>query len=83
MDHRWRMKKRAFESTQELDGAPAVPNGEDILRKLDVLFECGDNNARTEKKQKTTQDVIDINVDVGWKKKSIFFTLPYWKDNLL
>ena len=27
MDHRWRMKKRAFDGTQELDGAPIVPNG--------------------------------------------------------
>jgi hypothetical protein len=83
MDHRWRMKKRAFDGTQKLDGAPIVPNGEDILRKLDVLFECGDNNARIEKRQKIAHDVVDTNVDIGLKKKSIFFTLPYWKDNLL
>jgi hypothetical protein len=37
----------------------------------------------TEKRKKTAQDVVDTNVNVGWKKKSIFFTLPYWKDNLL
>jgi hypothetical protein len=52
MDHKWRMKKRAFDGTQELDGVPVVPNGEDILRKLDVLFECGENGAHTEKKTK-------------------------------
>jgi murein L,D-transpeptidase YafK len=83
MDHRWRMNKRAFNNTQELDGTLVVPNSKDIIRKLDVLFECGDNDARREKRQKTTQDIVDTSVDVGWKKKSIFFTLPYWKDNLL
>jgi hypothetical protein len=29
-DHRWRMKKRAFDGTQELDGAPVVPNGKEM-----------------------------------------------------
>jgi calcineurin-like phosphoesterase family protein len=77
------MNKRAFNNTQELDGTLVVPNSKDIIRKLDVLFECGDNDTRREKRQKTTQDIVDTSVDVGWKKKSIFFTLPYWKDNLL
>ena len=53
MDHRWRMKKRAFDGTQELDGLPIMSNDEDILRQLDILFECGDHNTRREKRQKT------------------------------
>jgi hypothetical protein len=53
MDHRWRMNKRAFDGTQELDGPPVMSNSEDILRQLDILFECGDHDACREKRQKT------------------------------
>ena len=48
MDHRWRMNKRVFDSTQGIDGRPIVPNGEDILRQLEI-FICGDYNASREK----------------------------------
>jgi hypothetical protein len=42
-----------------------------------VVFE--DENVG-KKKRKTGAESFD---DVVWKKKSIFFRLPYWKDNLL
>jgi hypothetical protein len=84
IEHLWRLNRRTFDGTEEFDSAPNVPSGDEILQQLDgVAF--GDENAgrkrkRKGKKRKTGAASSD---DVLWKKKSIFFRLPYWKDNLL
>jgi hypothetical protein len=49
-----------------------VPCGDEILQQLDIIA-FGDENAG-KKKQKTDAAGTD---DVVWKKKSIFFRLPY------
>jgi hypothetical protein len=76
-EHLWRLNRRTFDGTEEFDSAPNVPSGDEILQQLDgVAF--GDENEG--KKRKTGAASSD---DVLWKKKNIFFRLPYWKDNLL
>jgi hypothetical protein len=42
----------------------------------------GDENAGKKKWKKRKTGAAGTD-DVVWKKKSIFFRLPYWKDNLL
>jgi hypothetical protein len=42
----------------------------------------GDENAGKKKQKKGKTGAVGTD-DVVWKKKSIFFRLPYWKDNLL
>jgi hypothetical protein len=70
-DHPWRRNKRRFNSAQEIVGPPEVPDGDEILRKL----ECVVNRART------GQKFPDGEVD--WKRRSVLYDLPYWKDQLL
>jgi hypothetical protein len=38
---------------------------------------------KKDKKRKKRQVIEDATENVVWKKKIIFFRLPYWKDNLL
>jgi hypothetical protein len=82
MDYLFRWNKRTFDGNQELGCAPNVPSGNEILRESEGTpfgDECA-GRARTnmEKSQKKRK-----KRSVLWKKKSIFFRLPYWKDNLL
>jgi len=42
----------------------------------------GDENAGKKKRKKRKTGAASFD-DVVWKKKSIFFRLPYWKNNLL
>jgi len=84
MDHLWRRNKRTFDGNQEQESAPHVQSGDDILRQLEGMV-FGDESAgkKKEKKRKKRQATEDATENVVWKKKSIFFRLPYWKDNLL
>jgi hypothetical protein len=84
MDHPWRRNKRAFDGNQELENAPDVQNSDYILEQLEGMS-FGDESAgkKRDKKRKKGQATGDANENVVWKKKSIFFRLPYWKDNLL
>jgi len=80
-EHLWRLNRRIFDGTEEFDSAPIVPCRDEVLQQLDgVAF--GDEIAGKKKKQKKRKKGAG-SLDVIWKKKSIFFRLPYWKDNLL
>jgi hypothetical protein len=80
-EHLWRLNRRRFDSTEELECAPNVPCGDEILQQLDgIAFENENASKKKRKKRKTGATSTD---DVVWKKKNIFFRLLYWKDNLL
>jgi hypothetical protein len=81
IEHLWQLNKRTFDRTQELECAPDVQYGNEILRQLEGLA-FGDEKAGKKKwkKQKKGEATTD---NVVWKKKNIFFRLPHWKDNLL
>lgn len=70
-DHRWRRNKRAFDDTQEMDSSLDVPDVDEIMRQLKGF----QKRARIE--------IEGVDGKVVWKKRCIFFTLPYSKDNLL
>jgi len=70
MDHKYRSNGRSFNGKKEHRSPPELLNGEQILDKLQNF-----NNAFG-KLQKNCSDS-------PWKKKSIFFELPYWKHNTL
>jgi len=55
-----------------------VPFGAEILQQLDKIV-FGDKDAGKKKRKTSARN----SNDVVWKKKSIFFRLPLWKDNLL
>jgi hypothetical protein len=72
LDHSWRRNKRAFDGKQEMGHSPLVPNGDEIMRQLEVFGHVVGHVA--EKRQRST--VADDD-EIIWKKRSIFFTLPY------
>ncbi|XP_070011494.1 uncharacterized protein [Nicotiana sylvestris] len=76
-NHKWWSNKRDFNGEVERRHAPKILSGDDILNQLASLdgFKFG----KTQKKQRHGRDKATHN----WRKKSIFFRLPYWKNNLI
>jgi hypothetical protein len=70
MNHKYRSNERDFNGEKEFRSPPNLLKGVEIHEKLKTF-----NNVfgKMEKKQKEGQ----------WRKKSIFFELPYWKHNTL
>ena len=71
-DHAFRRDKNSFDGTEEQDRQPRGLRGQEVLDELDG-FEI--------KFGKLVKS--NPNLPFNWKKKSIFFELPYWKHNLL
>jgi hypothetical protein len=80
-EHLWPLNRRTVDDTEEFKGAPNVSCGDEILQQLDRIA-FGDENVGKKKRKKRKTGAASSN-DVMSKKKSIFFKLPYWKDNLL
>lgn len=70
--HSFRKDKKSFDGTEEHDRPPPLLTGLNILDELNGY-------------EITFGKLVKDNPDLpfNWKKKSIFFELPYWKDNLL
>ncbi|XP_071687837.1 uncharacterized protein [Rutidosis leptorrhynchoides] len=70
--HAYRKDKNSFDGTEELESKPTCLTGSDVLNELNgIEFKFG--------KLVKDNPVLPYN----WKKRSIFFKLPYWKDNLI
>jgi hypothetical protein len=76
MEHLWRLNKRTFDGTKELECAPDMQCGDEILGQLDGMS-FRDENAGKKKWKKRKKAVAANEDNVVWKKKSIFFRLPY------
>ena len=62
--------KKAFDGTQEHETAPIPLTGDEVYQRVkDVVNMFG----KSQKKPSSTSNM--------WKKKSIFFDLPYWSDH--
>ncbi|XP_050255283.1 uncharacterized protein LOC126701217 [Quercus robur] len=76
-NHKWRRNKEAFDNTRETREAPKPLSGDDVIEQYktfeQVIF------GKTTGKRKRDQKIKCYN----WRKKSIFFDLPYWKTLLL
>ncbi|XP_019256476.1 PREDICTED: uncharacterized protein LOC109234890 [Nicotiana attenuata] len=70
MDHPWRSNKRSFNGKIEFRPPPPLLKGTDVLNSLQNF-----NNVFGKKRKRTN--------DGPWKKRSIFFELPYWQHNSL
>ncbi|XP_021758767.1 uncharacterized protein LOC110723717 [Chenopodium quinoa] len=70
-NHPWRRNKRAFDGNVETRPPPTRLSGCDVLEDLEG-FE--NKFGKTQKKGRK---------NFPWKKKSIFFELPYWETNTL
>ncbi|XP_068467230.1 uncharacterized protein [Phaseolus vulgaris] len=70
MSHPWRSNKKSFNGKKEFGSTPHMLEGPEIVEMLkDFINEFGKNAKKT--------------IDGPWKKRSIFFELPYWATNKL
>ncbi|KAI3908714.1 hypothetical protein MKW92_007862 [Papaver armeniacum] len=80
--HRLRSNLSSFNGNKEHDTAPKPLTGEDVLRKFrgyhQITFGKEEHAVCGEKRRRD-----DNELPYNWKKISIFFELPYWKDLLL
>ena len=81
-NHPYRRDARSFDGTVEEGEAPGRMSGSEVLQELDGLsveFGKGDPIGGKKRKRRSKEDDTHFN----WRKKSIFFDLPYWETNLL
>ena len=71
IDNPFRRDRPNFDRNQEWRNAPTPENGSTAMQQLNE--EVGVYNANGE----------IVSFSEGWKRKSIFFTLPYWETNLI
>ncbi|XP_028193232.1 uncharacterized protein LOC114378827 [Glycine soja] len=68
--HLYQRLKKAFDGSQEHETAPNPLTGDEVYQRVkDVVNMFG----KSQKKPSSTSNM--------WKKKSIFFDLPYWSDH--
>ena len=80
MEHPFRRNKKAFRKGQTvLKGAPPIRSGVEIL---EIIENYGFKKV-TEIDADGINAQISKNCHCGWKKRSIFWDLPYWKTNLI
>ncbi|XP_071940578.1 uncharacterized protein [Coffea arabica] len=70
--HKFRKQAQLFDATEEYGKRPPLQTGDMIVSEL------GDLQIKFRKLVKGNP-----KLPFNWKKRSIFFDLPYWKDNVL
>nr|XP_016511549.1 PREDICTED: uncharacterized protein LOC107828697 [Nicotiana tabacum] len=84
--HKFRKDKVSFNGFKELEAASKYLSGIEVLKQLKgIKNKFGKHLSAKSKKRKwkNSDDVDDAMLQYLWKKKSIFFELDYWKDNMI
>ncbi|XP_019189395.1 PREDICTED: uncharacterized protein LOC109183788 [Ipomoea nil] len=82
--HRYRHHNSKFDGTKDLRSPPKMLSGSDVLNQLaDINITFGKNLEMTEKGKRSRVRRVEDGDTQQWKKRSIFFQLPYWEFNLL
>ncbi|XP_070056200.1 uncharacterized protein [Nicotiana tomentosiformis] len=76
-NHKWRGNKRNFNGEVERRPTPKILSGDEILNQLDSLEDIKFGKTQKRKRHEKSKGIHN------WRKKSIFFKLPYWKNNLI
>ncbi|XP_063936886.1 uncharacterized protein LOC108207459 isoform X1 [Daucus carota subsp. sativus] len=80
-EHPWRLDKRKFNGQTEMRGCPETLSGTDIEELLfGFVNQFGVKNKPKRGEKRKRKETVKSKSP--FKKKSIFFNLPYWKDNL-
>ena len=74
--HKWRRNKCLFNNKEDNGEAPVALTGEQVLRELDSIQHAPFGRSNKRKRPET-------NCWHNWRKKSVFFQLPYWKHLLV
>ncbi|XP_057740110.1 uncharacterized protein LOC130957259 [Arachis stenosperma] len=80
--HKYRLDRNRFDGQVEGRDPPRKLSGTDVLRQQsNVHVSFGKSSSVTSKKRRNGQDADED--DSHWKKKSVFFDLLYWEDQML
>ena len=79
-DHEFRNHDKEFDGRKDFSQAPVIVSGSEIIAQteavVDVVF--GKKKVNLTNKRKRGEEALCI-----WKKRSIFFSLPYWENHML
>lgn len=78
LSHRFRQSKEAFDGTVETRTPPPTPSGSTIKRQQENVNVTFGKKVDAAGKKRSRAEMENSN-DQQWKKKSIFFELPYWE----
>ncbi|XP_061358748.1 uncharacterized protein LOC133302941 [Gastrolobium bilobum] len=73
LDHYWRNNAKAFDGNKEKRPAPKQLSGDDIVEQLQNFNQVQFGKFTRKRKRG------EIQLPGNWRKKSIFFELPYWR----
>ncbi|XP_065872964.1 uncharacterized protein [Euphorbia lathyris] len=75
-NHKWRKDRRSFNGLTEMRKRPTPLSGDDVLKEFDNFTQLPFNRGIKRKYDA-------LSSFENWRKKSIFFELPYWKTLLI
>ena len=78
VDHKWRRNKVSFNNQTEVRKAPEPLTGEQVLQHYESFDQVKFGPQSKKRKQRDKEKRWH-----NWRKKSIFFQLPYWKNLLI
>ena len=78
-EHRWRRNKVSFNNKVEHREAPVPLSGEQVLQQYESFEQVTFGRTTCKKRKQREED----NRWHNWRKKSIFFNLPYWSSLLI
>ncbi|KAL4567614.1 hypothetical protein LXL04_023203 [Taraxacum kok-saghyz] len=79
-DHPFRKNKTKFRKNRvEKGGPPPIMSGTEVLSEIEA---CGFLKVTEENAEAVNKACIKRH-ECGWRKRSIFWDLPYWKTNLI
>ena len=78
-EHRWRKNKVSFNNTAEMRDTPVPLSGEQVLDQYQSFEQVTFGSTTCNKRKQRDED----NRWHNWRKKSVFFELPYWKHLLI
>ena len=83
--HKFRMNRVVFYGRIDLRSPPIVLSGSEILKQQEDINVTFGKSSEVESSKGKRRRNIDIRQSETkqWRKKSIFFQLPYWEYNLL
>ena len=79
-DHKFHKQKNSFDGHVDMRSAPIIVSKGEIMLQTDVIADhvFRKKIVNLPNKRKRGEEALIV-----WKKRSIFFTLPYWADHVL
>ena len=79
-DHKFHKQKNSFDGHVDMRSAPIIVSKGEIMLQTDVIADhvFRKRIVNLPNKRKRGEEALIV-----WKKRSIFFTLPYWADHVL